>query len=75
MKTNPFPSVFLAVFLIQGCISTKNATLLGATVQRISFNVAYHVPFPALGHVVSVGTGYRWEPVPWQLSGFREEPM
>ncbi len=30
--------------------------------------IGYHMPFPALGYVQKVGTGWRWEPVSYQLS-------
>jgi glyoxylase-like metal-dependent hydrolase (beta-lactamase superfamily II) len=27
--------------------------------------LAYHFPFPGLGHVARRGSGYGWEPIPW----------
>ena len=29
--------------------------------------MAYHVPFPGLGHIQARNKHYEWEPAPWQF--------
>lgn len=45
---------------------TRLKILDQAATDRI-FLMAYHLPFPALGHIRKVGDGYAWEQAPWKF--------
>ena len=42
--------------------------LLDQIVEQRTMVIAYHMPFPALGHVRSRDNHYEWEPILWQFS-------
>jgi glyoxylase-like metal-dependent hydrolase (beta-lactamase superfamily II) len=42
--------------------------LLDQVTQDRTLVVAYHMPFPAVGHIRSAGDRYEWEPVLWQFN-------
>jgi glyoxylase-like metal-dependent hydrolase (beta-lactamase superfamily II) len=42
--------------------------LLNQIVNNRTMVIAYHMPFPALGHVRSRGNHYEWEPILWQFA-------
>ncbi len=42
--------------------------LLQQIVADRTMVIAYHMPFPALGHVRSQGDHYQWEPVQWEFT-------
>jgi glyoxylase-like metal-dependent hydrolase (beta-lactamase superfamily II) len=43
---------------------TRRRILDQAAADRVML-IGYHMPFPALGHVVRVGDAYRWMPMRW----------
>ncbi|MEY2537894.1 MAG: hypothetical protein QOG67_1634 [Verrucomicrobiota bacterium] len=45
-------------------IKTRKSILDRVASERL-LAIGYHFPFPALGHVVRQGKGYRWVPAPW----------
>ncbi|MBW4474290.1 MAG: MBL fold metallo-hydrolase [Stenomitos rutilans HA7619-LM2] len=42
--------------------------LLDQIVEQRTMVIAYHMPFPALGHVRSRDNHYEWEPILWQFT-------
>lgn len=50
----------------QQAVQTRRA-ILGHLAERRERTLAYHLPFPGLGHVAQLGDGgYRWYPENWQ---------
>lgn len=47
---------------------TTRRRLLDQIVDNRTMVIAYHMPFPALGHVRSRGDHYEWEPILWQFA-------
>jgi hypothetical protein len=45
-------------------IKTRKSFLDRAATDRLTV-MAYHFPFPAIGHVVKQQQAFRWEPVQW----------
>jgi len=45
---------------------TRRETLGWLARERL-LTTAYHLPFPALGHVRAAADGYAWEPAPWRF--------
>lgn len=50
----------------QGAYTTRRQLLDHAAADRLLL-MAYHVPFPGLGHIRACNKRYEWEPVPWQF--------
>lgn len=48
--------------------SITRRKLLNKIVQERTMVIAYHMPFPALGHVRAKDNHYEWEPILWQFS-------
>lgn len=44
--------------------ATRRALLADVAAQRTRV-IAYHLPFPGIGHVRAAGRGYEWVPQPW----------
>jgi glyoxylase-like metal-dependent hydrolase (beta-lactamase superfamily II) len=45
-------------------ITTRRSLFKKAAAER-TLLMAYHLPFPGLGHARAVGSGYEWVPRPW----------
>jgi glyoxylase-like metal-dependent hydrolase (beta-lactamase superfamily II) len=48
--------------------ATTRRRLLDQIVSQRTMVIAYHMPFPALGHIRSRDNHYEWEPILWQFS-------
>jgi len=51
----------------QVAYETRRRILDGAAAADRTLVMAYHAPFPGLGHVRALGDRYGWEPLPWRL--------
>lgn len=44
-------------------------SLLDKAAQERALLTAYHLPFPALGHIRKEGSAYDWDAIPWRFEG------
>ena len=45
-------------------VKTRTKVFKDAASERATL-MAFHLPFPGIGHVRSAGSGYEWVPRPW----------